>query len=333
MYPYIVADIGGTNARFALITGKNNQNHRIEHIKILAASEYATLAEALKTYLESLGSIQVKNACVAVAGPVVGDRVKMTNLSWEFSCQDMARSFNFEHFIAMNDFAAVAAACSQVTADHLIEIKSGTETRDSTKAVFGPGTGLGVAGLVNNHGSWVPVPSEGGHVNIAPATAFEIEVLKAAMEQHDHVSAEVFLSGPGLFNLYRAVCAVRGETAKTLSPAEISKGALEGTEEILVQTLGTFCSFIGSFAGNLALTYGAKGGIYMAGGILPRFSDFLKASAFEERFQSKGPMSKYVKDIPAYLIVHPETPFVGSGAWLEQVMLEDQKHALDHKVF
>ena len=318
MYPYIVADIGGTNARFALITGKTQNNFLIDHIHVLNAREFPSCAAALRAYLEKIGGIKPLAACLAIAGPVVSDRVRMTNLSWEFSCVAMAKEFGFQHFVAMNDFAAVAAACGELSEEHLVTVKPGSPDQDSTKAVFGPGTGLGVAGLVNYRGQWLPVPCEGGHVNIAPATAFETEVIKAAIGQHGHVSAEIFLSGPGLVNLYRAICAVRGEQARDLAPAEVTTGALLGEDKLLQETLSTFCSLIGSFAGNLALTYGAKGGIYMAGGILPRFTDYLLASDFSQRFRQKGVMSHYVETIPAYLISHPETAFVGAAAWLEQ---------------
>lgn len=318
MYPYIVADIGGTNARFALVTGKSQGHYLIDHIHILNAREYPSCSAALRTYLETIGDLKPLAACLAIAGPVVGDTVRMTNLSWEFSCAAMAKEFGFQHFVAMNDFAAVAAACSQLTDDHLITVKNGVEEKLAAKAVFGPGTGLGVAGLVNHKGEWLPVPCEGGHINLAPATAFEADIIKAAMAAFGHVSAELFISGPGLVNLYKSICAVRGEQAEEVSPANISQRALTAGDSIFVETLSTFCSFAGSFAGNLALTYGAKGGIYIAGGILPRFSDFLLQSMFTERFSSKGVMSHFVQTIPAKLIVHPETAFVGAAAWLEQ---------------
>lgn len=318
MYPYIVADIGGTNARFALVTGKTQNNFLIDHIHVLSAREYPSCAAALRAYLEKIGGMKPLSACLAIAGPVVGDLVRMTNLSWEFSCVAMAKEFGFQHFVAMNDFAAVAAACGELTDEHLVTVKLGTEERNATKAVFGPGTGLGVAGLVNHGGRWQPVPCEGGHVNIAPATAFEADVIKAAISQHGHVSAEMFLSGPGLVNLYKAICAVRGQQPGEVTPAAITSAALSGGDALMTQTLSTFCSLLGSFAGNLALTYGAKGGVYMAGGILPRFSDYLILSDFNQRFASKGVMSHYVESIPAKLIVHPETAFVGAAAWLEQ---------------
>ena len=320
MYPYLVADIGGTNARFALVTGKENQQYRIENIQILSTSEHATLSSALNAYLEGV-DIRPKAMCLAVAGPVVADLVKLTNLNWEFSCNAMAKEFGLERFIAMNDFAAVAAACRQVTEEHLVTIKSGEVKAQSTKAVFGPGTGLGVAGLICENGRWIPNPCEGGHVNIAPSSPYEADVIKAAMSQLGYVSAEAFISGQGLVNLYKAICSVEGVSADSVKPADITEKALKG-EPLHEKTLATFCSITGAFAGNLALTYGAQGGIYLAGGILPRFTDFLKASEFNERFCSKGVMSHYVEPIPVNLIVHPETAFVGAAAWLEQSFLE-----------
>lgn len=318
MYPYIVADIGGTNARFALVTGKTQNNFLIDHIHVLAAGKYPSCAAALHAYLEIIGDIKPLSACLAIAGPVTGDLVRMTNLSWEFSCVAMAKEFGFQHFVAMNDFAAVAAACGDMSDEHLVTIKPGTAEHNATKAVFGPGTGLGVAGLVNHWGQWLPVPCEGGHVNMAPATAFEADVIKAAISQLGHVSAEMFLSGPGLVNLYKAICAVNGQQPEDVTPATITGTALTKGDALATQTLSTFCSLLGSFAGNLALTYGAKGGIYLAGGILPRFSDYLIASDFSQRFANKGVMSHYVANIPVNLIVHPETAFVGAAAWLEQ---------------
>jgi glucokinase len=318
MYPYIVADIGGTNARFALVTGKKDQQYVIDKIQILNTHQFAHCADALRAYLESVGRPPVTAACLAVAGPVVGDRVRMTNLNWDFSCTDMAQQFGFKRFVAMNDFAAVAAACGQLTAQDLVSIKEGVADVDAPRAVFGPGTGLGVAGLVKQNRHWLPIPCEGGHVNMAPANALEADIIKAAMKHHGHVSAEVFISGPGLVHLYRALCDVQGEVAQTCTPADITHAALNQGDALMAQTLSIFCSFAGTFAGNLALTFGAKGGIYLAGGVLPRFVDYLKASDFNARFLSKGPMSRYVESVPVNLIIHPETAFVGAAAWLEQ---------------
>ncbi len=319
MFPYIVADIGGTNARFALVTEKVGDQFTFEHVNILSGADFAQFSDALSAYIESLGGIKPVSACVAIAGPISGDEVKMTNLSWSFSKTAIKQQFDFQSFDVINDFAAVAIATSRLGEQDLIEIKSGKINPAANKAILGPGTGLGVAGLAYNLGSWLPIPSEGGHVNMAPATAFESDVITAGIKRFDHVSAETFISGPGLVNLYRCVSDVNGTAAESFEPKDVTAGALDASNDICVQTLNTFCAFLGTVSGNLVLTYGGQGGVYLAGGILPRFVDFLKASPFTERFSEKGIMSHYVADVPASLISHPQVAFLGAAAWLDQL--------------
>lgn len=317
MYPYLVADIGGTNARFALVTGKDSHDFNLEQIKILPAAEYDSFEAALQQYLDDV-NVQPYAACIAIAGPVTGDAIKMTNLSWEFSCLDIEKKFNLKRFIVINDFAAVAAACGYLTHSHLYRVKSGTPIADKPRAVFGPGTGLGVAGLIPHGKQWLPIPCEGGHVNVAPADALEADIIKTAMLETPHISAEWLVSGPGMVNLYRTLCRLHDAHAEDFKPADITRLALADEDEKCVETLNVFCSFAGSFAGNLALTYGAKGGIYIAGGIFPRIKSFLSSSQFAERFQSKGVMSHFVESIPVHLITHGETAFFGAASTLEQ---------------
>ncbi|PCK07746.1 MAG: glucokinase [Alteromonadaceae bacterium] len=319
MFPYIVADIGGTNARFALVTGKEGGQFVIEHVNILSGAEFATFELIMQAYLDSLEGIKPKAACVAIAGPIDGDTVKMTNLDWVFSKKSVKEQFGFTAFDAINDFAAVAIATSRLGSSDLLTVKQGNADEHANKAILGPGTGLGVAGLMYYKGQWVPVPSEGGHVNLAPATAFEADILKAGMARFAHVSAEVFISGPGLVNLYQCVADVHGISPKALEPKDITSAALDGSDKACLDTLNRFCSFLGAFTGNLVLTYGAKGGAYLAGGILPRFTDFLMTSEFSERFSDKGVMSHYVKDVPASLITYDQIAFLGAAAWLEQL--------------
>lgn len=318
MFPFIVADIGGTNARFALATEIKNGSIVIESPKTLNGRDYPAFADALADYIAFLDGVKPLGACVAIAGPVGEDTVKMTNLSWEFSISQTRKQFGFEKFAALNDFAAQAAAASQFHESDLINIKPGTANPKGHKAIFGPGTGLGVAALAYNNDAWLPISSEGGHVNLAPATELECELVKAAMKKFGHVSAELFISGPGLVNLYRTLATVRGEPAQNLEPKDVTSAAVDNSDPLCVETLNLFCSFLGSLAGNLALTYGATGGVYMAGGVLPRFAEFLRVSAFTERFSSKGVMSKYVADIPASLVIHKEAAFTGAAAWLLQ---------------
>ncbi len=321
MFPFIVADIGGTNARFALATGKDGQKFTIEEVNILSGADFSQFSDALTAYIDGLNGVKPTGACVAIAGPIDGDKVKMTNLSWEFSKKGIQEAFGFSTFDVINDFAAVAVATSIFPEDVLTEIKPGEFNPKSNKAIIGAGTGLGVACLAYNPAddSWLPMPSEGGHVNMAPATEFEADVVKAAIKRFGHASAEVLVSGPGLVNLYQCICDVKGETPKEYSPADISGNALSNDDDLCRLTLETFCAFLGTVSGNIVLTYGAKGGVYVAGGIVPRFVDFLKESAFAERFKNKGIMSHYVENQRVVLMDHDHTAFLGAAAWYSQI--------------
>lgn len=320
MFPYIVADIGGTNARFALVTGKQGPQFTLEHVNILAGADYLHFEDAVQVYIDSLGGIVPTAACLAIAAPIGGDWVKMTNLPWAFSKLAVQKRFGFEAFDVINDFTAVALSTSRLSSEDVVPIRPGQAVGGATKAVLGAGTGLGVAALVNAGDRWLPIPSEGGHVNIAPATSFEADVIKAGMQRFGHVSAEIFISGPGLVNLYHSICDVEGAQALVLAPHEITAQALAGENTVCVTTLTTFCSLAGTLAGNVALTYGARGGVYLAGGVMPRLVDFLKASAFSERFASKGVMSHFVETIPVNLITYNQIAFLGAAAWLDQLV-------------
>lgn len=319
MFPAIVADIGGTNARFALANPTGGDQVELTDIQILNGRDYPEFADALKTYIDSLRGISPKSACVAIAGPIDGDHARMTNLNWAFSQAEVKREFDFERFAAINDFAALAVATSRLTEEDMVPIKSGFADPMGNKAILGPGTGLGVAGLARAGTNWLPIPSEGGHVNVPAATMLECEVLRAAVDQHGYVSAEMFVSGPGMVNLYRALAEVKDLRAEVLQPKEITDRALAGSDALCRETLEMFCGFAGSVASNAALTYGAKGGVFLAGGILPRFIDFLRESPFLERFSQKGVMSHYVADIPVGVINHEQTAFLGCAAWLLQM--------------
>jgi len=316
MYPYLVADIGGTNARFAIVKSKLGGQYQLEHITKLNGSDYSSFFDALKAYLEGVGIDCPKSACIAIAGPIDGDVIKMTNLPWQFSRRELQQAFALEKLELINDFAAMALCTSELDVEHVINIKPGTE-KTGNKAILGPGTGLGVAGLARSGNKWLAIPSEGGHVNVAPATPLECDIIKAASASHGHVSAETFISGPGIVNLYRALAQVRGEAATYSEPQQISAGALERQEVLSVETLKVFCSFLGTLSGNLALTYGALGGVYLAGGILPRFIDFFQASEFVQRFSEKGVMSPYLSDIPVNLITYEFSAFLGAAACLD----------------
>ena len=319
MFPFIVADIGGTNARFALATAKQGEQFEIEHINILKGENYSSFEEALAAYIDSLNGLTVRAACVAIAAPIDGDQVSMTNLSWSFSQEAVKQRFGFEAFAAINDYTAVAVATSRLDGHDLLNLIPGDRDAIGNKAVLGSGTGLGVGGLAFvRKGQWLAIPSEGGHTTMAPSTPFEAEVIAAALKRFGYVSAETCLSGPGAVNLYQAISDVHGKTPEEYSPRDVTVHAVENTDSLCREALSMFCAMLGSFSSNLALTYGAKGGVYITGGVVPRFVDFLKASEFEQRFRNRGVMSRYVEDIPVDLVTFNETAYLGAAAWLEQ---------------
>ena len=319
MFPYVVADIGGTNARFAVVVGRDGEQFLFEDVQILKGANYDDFEDAFADYLSNHTDEKIQAACVAIAGPIQGDEVKMTNLPWAFSQSDLAQKYGLKLFTAINDYTALAVATSRLPDSGLASLVTGTRLSNKNKAILGPGTGLGVAGLAFAEDFWLPIPSEGGHVNIAPADAFEAEIIALAIKSQGHVSAEDFVSGPGLVNLYRYIAEVRGETPElALKPSDISDKALSNTDALCRETLGMFCAFLGTVSGNLALTYGAHGGVYVTGGIIPRFVDFVVQSQFSERFRNKGKMSHFLEDIPVDVVIYEQTAFLGAAAWLEQ---------------
>lgn len=320
MFPYVVADIGGTNARFALVSEITDGRFKFEREQHLKGAGFDSFEAAFSSYLSDLGGVNVRAACIAIAGPIQGDVVSMTNLPWSFSQQAMAERFELDAFHAINDYTALAVATSRLDESGLESVLSGQRNLRGNKAILGPGTGLGVAGLAFTEKFWLPVPSEGGHVNMAPSDNFECEVIQAAIGKFGHVSAEMCLSGPGLVNLYQLIAQIQGVQVEDIPAHEVSGRALAGSDDICRLALETFCALLGTVSGNLVLTYGASGGVYITGGIVPRFVDFLKQSCFEQRFREKGAMSHYLRDVPVDVVTHEQTAFLGAAAWLQQAL-------------
>lgn len=318
MYPFIVGDIGGTNARLGLVEDFNckDQTFTINHVQVLPCADYSNLDTCLEAYLKTIPKPElVHSACIAIAGPISGDVVAMTNLNWRFSITQLRQHFGWHSLKILNDFAAQACALPYLSAGDLVEIKSGCAVDNAVKAVIGPGTGLGVALLSPVEGIWYPLSGEGGHVAVAPGNALEIEIVRVLLQQFSYVSIEMVLSGPGLVNLYRAICAINGNAAQDISAAHISELGASNKDSNCQATLSVFCSILGNSAGNLALTSGARGGVYLAGGILPRMIDFLQHSAFNQQFANKGCMSHFVESIPVQLVTATQPALIGAAAW------------------
>lgn len=316
--PWLVADIGGTHARFGLVDGPGRP---VVQVQCLRADEHAQLADAVRAYLASLPPVRAMptRACFGVATPLDGDAVAFTNGRWRFSRSALQRELELDQLQLLNDFEALALALPRLTAQGLRAHGALPEPRGAL-AVIGPGTGLGVAGLIETAAGWQAIPGEGGHATLAAADEFEAAVLAEARREFDHVSAERLLSGIGLPLLHRAVAAASGRTAgaEAIGTEAIVQRGADGSDAGCAQTLAVFCAMLGSFAGNVALTFGARGGLYLGGGILPRMPELFFASAFRERFEAKGRYRGYLQAIPTALIVDPLAALVGAALALEQ---------------
>ncbi len=318
-YPYIVADVGGTNARFALITGKNNTNGRfiISHQRTYPSIEFDSIESATRFYIDSLNNIEFHGACIAVAGPVVDDCVNLTNLNWNFSIKEVTKTLHFSRLEVINDFAAYAFATSHVDKTHLRTLNKGQSVDTSPIAVVGPGTGFGVAALAPQNGYFNILPTEGGHITLAAKTPLQAAIIETLNKEFSHVSIEKVLSGPGLINLYRGLAKVEGIAAPILSTEEITRYALISDDSLCHRTLALFTAWLGSVAGDLALSLGARGGVFLGGGILPRIVDFLLASEFMNGFVEKGPMKEYLQQIPVHLVTEGNSALLGAASWFE----------------
>ena len=312
----LVGDVGGTNARLALCDVANGL---ISQIDTFPTSDYPSLEAVIRHYLDQQ-HIDVVDACIAIACPVKGDWIAMTNHPWAFSIQAMKENLHFEHFEVINDFTAVSMAIPMLGENDVLKFGGDEPVADKPIAVYGAGTGLGVSHLVHVDKRWVPLPGEGGHVDFAPNSEEEDQILEVLREEMGHVSAERVLSGAGLVNLYRGIVKADHREPEELKPREVSERALEDSCIDCRRALSLFCVIMGRFGGNLALTLGTFGGVYIAGGIVPRFLEFFKASGFRAAFEDKGRFRDYVKDIPVYMITHEQPGLLGAGAHIRQIL-------------
>jgi glucokinase len=316
--PIVVADIGGTNARFAVVTNYCNITNQfeIQHQLTYPSAEFQSFEAALNRYFEQLPIERPVRACLAVAGPIKAQQVYLTNLGWHFGIAELKTQMQFEDLAVINDFAAFAYAAPYLDEKQNLILKSGQPEHHANIAVMGPGTGFGAACLARDINGSAVMSCEAGHITLAPVTALDRQLLHALRANLQHVSIENVFSGPGIARLYRAMADVKGHQAMDLNAAQISQMASEC--EICDATLSHFCDWMGSVAGDLALTFGALGGVYIGGGILPRMTDRLLSSRFVERFTEKGLMSQYVGQIPVTLVIQDNIPLIGAAACLHE---------------
>jgi glucokinase len=304
----LIGDIGGTNARFAIAEGgKYRQLRQVE------VEGYPTLHDAIADYLGALPPAERANlaGALAIAGPVLGDRISLTNAAWSFSVEELKRKLGLAALVVVNDFAANAYAIPHLTTEQKFVIGPDIAHPQGNIGVVGPGTGLGMSSLIPHGGEWTLVAGEGGHATLAASTEEEFAIIQMLWKRWNHVSAERVLSGAGLVNLYEALCALRGIEPLMLSPADVTRRAMDKSDDICVRAFARFCEFLGSVAGDLALSIGAFGGVYITGGILPRFKEALAASAFRRRFESKGRFAAMLAKMPTWLILEELPGLIG----------------------
>lgn len=310
----VVADIGGTNIRIAVC---DQETGELSKLNEFACAEFTTLEAALVQYFAVLQE-EVKHLCIGIACPVENDHVVMTNLSWEFSKQALKDKLKLESLYVINDYTAISLAVPFLSAADKIQVGGGECHTDGVTAVFGPGTGLGVSHIIKATGKWISLDGEGGHVSFTANTREQADILFLLQAQFGHVSAERILSGQGLVNLYQSLCTLSDREAKFEQPKDVSKAALDGSCDIARRSLDVFCQVMGSFAGNLALNLACTGGVYIAGGIVPRFVDLFQSSEFRRFFEEKGRFKEYLSSIPTFLITHDNPGLLGASVYLRQ---------------
>ncbi len=311
--PRLLADIGGTNARFAWQAAAGAP---IEDQITLPCADHVSIEAAIRAYFERIDRPRPQSCAIAIANPIHGDRVQMTNHHWSFSISALRQALGFDRLELLNDFTALALALPGLDADQLHQVGGGQALPGAAIGLLGPGTGLGVSGLVpDGRGGWTPLQGEGGHVSLAPVTPREQLVVEFLTQRHGHASAERAVSGMGLVDIHRALCLADGVLPpEGWSAAQVSTAALSGHDPRCVEALAMLCAFLGSVAGNLALTLGAKGGVYIGGGIVPRLGEWFDHSPFRARFEAKGRFQSYLAEIPVWVIHASQSPALAGAA-------------------
>ncbi len=311
--PRLLADIGGTNARFAWQAAAGAP---IEDQITLPCADYVSIEAAIRAYFERIDRPRPQSCAIAIANPVHGDRVQMTNHHWSFSISALRQALGFERLELLNDFTALALALPGLSADQLHQVGGGQALPGAAIGLLGPGTGLGVSGLVSDgRGGWVPLQGEGGHVSLAPVTPREQLVVEFLTQRYGHASAERAVSGMGLVDIHTALCLADGVLPpEGWSAAQVSAAALSGQQPRCAEALSMLCAWLGSVAGNLALTLGAKGGVYIGGGIVPRLGEWFDHSPFRARFEAKGRFQSYLAEIPVWVIHASQSPALAGAA-------------------
>jgi glucokinase len=317
-FPRLLGDVGGTNARWAWQAAPGAP---LTQVATLAARDHASIAESIAAYLRQQALPPPRDVGFGIATAVTGDAVRMTNHPWSFSIEALQRELGAERLRVLNDFEALAHAVPVLAAADRVAVGGGQPVADAALAVIGPGTGLGVSGLVaDGRGGWRVIVGEGGHVTLPASNAREASLLALLRQRFGHASAERALSGPGLVNLYQALCMLDGEAAETLEPSQVLARSEPGAPEHsrhCDEAVQVFAALLGTVAGNLALTLGARGGVFIGGGIVPRLGARFAGLPFRARFEDKGRFRSYLEAIPSWVITAESPALLGAARALD----------------
>ncbi len=315
--PLLAADIGGTHARLGLVRGRRGgQQMSVQAYHKYTCAEHASLEAIVRDFLDHHAREPVTRGALACAGYEIDGVVINDNLPWKVALEDLRRALHLDDLALINDFEAVAYATQYLDPGTAMQIsRAAAATREGPQVVVGPGTGLGSAVLLPGNPQPAVLATEAGQIALAPGNALEADILRVLARTGEHVSYEHALSGPGLINLYQALCMLEGTAPALDSPEAVTNAAQGDDDPQARKALNVFCAMLGSFAGDLAMLYGASGGVWLAGGILPKIRDFLARSAFVERFLDKGRMRAFLERVPVRLMEHGQLGVIGAAGW------------------
>lgn len=313
---YLVGDVGGTNCRLAACDPASGL---IDEVHIMPVEDFPSLSDAIKKFADTVGVHSFSRASVSIANPIVDDRIVMTNAHWDFSIEETKQNCGLEQLKMLNDWESAALSLPLLKDPELEKINCCPTNKTGNRALCGVGTGLGAAGLVRGYDTeWTPIAGEGGHVSFSPINGEELQIFEIIRETHEHVSFEKILSGSGLVSLYQAIATINDAQINTYAPQDILAHAASQDDPVCKKTLEVFCGVLGNFAGNLCLTLGATGGIYIGGGVIQKIRDAgqFDTEIFLDRIRHKGRLSGWLNKIPAYFIKTPYSGLIGAAAAL-----------------
>ncbi len=311
-FPILIGDIGGTNARFSILLDAYAEPKPFPNVR---TADYPTIDDAIQKIVLDSSSVQPRSAILAIAGPIDGDEIDLTNCDWVVRPKDMIAQLGFEDVLVVNDFEAQALAVAAMPDEYRETLGPNSEPHMASRVVLGPGTGLGVAGLVYARHMWFPVPGEGGHVDVGPRSERDFEIFPHLKRIEGRVSAEEVLSGRGVVNIYQAVCAADGLQPAFSDPADITAHGLNRSNSQAVETLSLFATYLGRVAGDMALIFMARGGVYLAGGISQKIIPALKDPEFRAAFEDKAPHTELMGTIPTFVVTHPQAALAGLASF------------------